>query len=306
MIESIIALGVRSSEVFRISSEGAVTTVRRGERGESPDGVVVDGGRLYWTTMGRPEVGEGEGEARLDYSARTGGVHSAELDGTDARDLTEPGAVTTGKQLATDGAGRLYWGDREGCRVSSVRVDGTGLADLVVNEPQPDRMAECVGVAVDPARGHLYWTQKGPAKGGRGRILRAALELPAEQSPATRTDIEVLWDGLPEPIDLEIVGDRLYWTDRGAEPAGNTLNRAPLPGPGGPGTGPEIIAGGFAEAIGLVVDESAGLAYVSDLGGRIHRVALADGATEVFADLGTPISGITAVHRTASDQEAHA
>ena len=52
---------------------------------------------------------------------------------------------------------------------------------------------------VDPARGYLHWTQKGPANGGKGRIFRAGLEIPAGQTAANRTDIEVLWNSLPSP-----------------------------------------------------------------------------------------------------------
>lgn len=62
--------------------------------------------------------------------------------------------------------------------MSRVRVDGTGLTDLVVNTHDSTWRQECVGVAVDPAAGYLYWTQKGPAKGGQGRIFRAGLEIP--------------------------------------------------------------------------------------------------------------------------------
>jgi hypothetical protein len=83
--------------------------------------------------------------------------------------------------------------------VSRVRIDGTGLMDLVVNTPDYTKLQECVGVAVDPARGYLYWTQKGPANGGKGRIFRAGLEIPAGQTAADRTDIEVLWNSLPSP-----------------------------------------------------------------------------------------------------------
>ena len=61
---------------------------------------------------------------------------------------------------------------------SRVRLDGTGLEDLVVNDGSRGILDECVGVALDTARGHLYWTQKGPAKGGQGRILRAGLAVP--------------------------------------------------------------------------------------------------------------------------------
>ncbi|KXP01287.1 hypothetical protein [Tsukamurella pseudospumae] len=304
MFEALLALGIRTGAVLRVSTvDGTVETLHTGPAGSSPDGVVVTAGRIFWTTMGRPvRDGARSGEAGLDYSARTGGVHSMLPDGSDVRDLVVPGAMTTGKQLTTDGAGRLYWGDREGLRVSSIRVDGTGLRDLVVNGPAPDRLAECVGVAVDPGHGHLYWTQKGPAKGGRGRILRAELDLPAGAEPEDRPDIETLWDGLPEPIDLEIVDGTLYWTDRGAAPDGNSLNRAPLPAPGARGTAPEILARGFGEAIGLAVDAPSGLAYVSDLGGRIWRVRLDGGEPEILVDLGTPVSGICGVP---ADTEIH-
>ena len=98
------------------------------------------------------------------------------LDGTGARDVIPTGLITTGKQLTSDGAGTLYWGDREGCRVSRVRIDGTSLTDLVVNIRDDSWLQECVGVAVDTARGYLYWTQKGPSNGGKGRIFRAGLQ----------------------------------------------------------------------------------------------------------------------------------
>ena len=41
----------------------------------------------------------------------------------------------------------------------------------------------------------MYWTQKGADNAGEGRILRANLEIPKGESPANRTDIEVLFDG---------------------------------------------------------------------------------------------------------------
>ncbi|MFF1484205.1 hypothetical protein ACIGZH_19505 [Streptomyces sp. NPDC058319] len=278
MPRELLALQVIPGKVLRIGiPDGRVHTLLD-DAGAAPDGIVVHDRVVYWTTMGAPLTDPATpGEAGQDFSRRNGGVHALGLDGGTPRDLVPAGAMTTGKQLAGDGAGRLYWGDREGHRISSVRVDGGGLTDLVVNPASDGVMGECVGVAVDPARGHLYWTQKGPAKGGRGRILRAGLEIPAGQSAGHRTDIEVLWDGLPEPIDLHLDGDLLYWTDRGAAPAGNTLNRAPLPAPGEPGQRPEILADGFAEAIGLAVDAREGIAYVSDLGGRLRAVPLPDG-----------------------------
>lgn len=295
MLESLVALGLRSGKVYRVSTAG-VTAEPIADAGSYPDGVVVEDDTVYWSTMGRPQRNrEVRGEAGFDFSARNGGIHAVGLDGSDARDILAPGSITTGKQLTTDRAGKLYWSDREGCRVSSVHVDGSQLTDLVVNEPGDSELDHCVGVAVDPTAGLLYWSQKGPAKGGQGRIFRAGLSLPPGETAATRTDIEVLWEGLPEPIDLEIVGGWLYWTDRGAPPRGNTLNRAPLPAPGETGTEPEILADGFAEAIGVAVDEASGVAYVSDLGGRIWAVPLQGGDKRVLIDMGEPLTGLTGI-----------
>ena len=290
MFSELVVLGIRTGTIYRVGlPDGRVAPLHK-EAGVSPDGVVVAGDTVYWTTMGKPTRDRSvPGEAGLDYSARNGGLHAVGLDGTGARDVVPDGALTTGKQLAYNGS--LYWGDREGYRISRVRPDGTGLTDLVVNTPDDTGTQECVGVTVDAT--HLYWTQKGPSKGGLGRIFRAGLELPAGETAANRADIETLWERLPEPIDLEIHDGFLYWTDRGAAPNGNTLNRAPLPGTGEKGADPEILADGFAEAIGLAVDDE--VAYVSDLGGRITAVPLTGGAPRVLVDMGELLSGIAGI-----------
>jgi len=299
MFQGLLALGIRSGTIYRVDlAEGRVEVVYD-RAGPFPDGVVVEGGTVFWTTMGMPERDPAlKGEASLDYSQRNGGVHAVGLDGSDASDVLAAGSITTGKQLVSDGGGTLYWSDREGCRVSRVRLDGTGLTDLVVNTRDGSWMQECVGVTVDPARGYLYWTQKGPPKGGKGRIFRAGLEIPPGETASDRTDIEVLWDHLPEPIDLEIGGDWLYWTDRGAPPKGNTLNRAPVPASGETGADPEILADGFREAIGLAVDGEAGVAYVSDLGGQIRSVPIPGASMvgpRVVAELHEPVSGMAGI-----------
>ncbi|WP_414938340.1 hypothetical protein [Amycolatopsis sp. cmx-11-51] len=299
MFGAMVALGIGSGSLYRVSvPDGHVTTLHE-RAGAFPDGVVVLGGVVYWTTMGTPaRIPGATGEQSLDYSRRDGGLHRVGLDGGGARDVVPDGSITTGKQLVSDGAETLYWGDREGCRVSRVRVDGTGLTDLVVNSRDSTGRQECVGVAVDPAAGYLYWTQKGRAKGGQGRIFRAGLEIPDGATASDRQDAEVLWEHLPEPIDLEIRDDWLYWTDRGAAPDGNTLNRAPIPAPGRRGAAPRILADGFHEAIGLAVDDEAGIAYVSDLGGRISAVALPEGqgsGSRVLAELGEPVTGIAGI-----------
>ncbi|MGY2061920.1 hypothetical protein ACW9HQ_44180, partial [Nocardia gipuzkoensis] len=147
MFESLLVLGITANVVERIRlADGSVHTVVA-DTGPAPDGLVVDSraGRIYWTTMGAPRPGSTDprtGEA--DFGAANGSVRSARLDGSDQRVVVPTGSLTTGKQLAADfTAQRLFWGDREGCRVSRVEVDGTGLTDLVVNAPTADRTAEC-------------------------------------------------------------------------------------------------------------------------------------------------------------------
>jgi hypothetical protein len=107
----------------------------------------------------------------------------------------------------------------------------------------------CVGVAVDPVQRMIYWSQKGAPKAGQGRILRAPIDIPSGRTAVDRGDIVTLWAGLPELIDLELTPDRtLVWTDRGAEPKGNTLNQARVkPEMGNPRT----LSHGYKEAIGL-------------------------------------------------------
>ncbi|MHC1697454.1 MAG: hypothetical protein AB9919_05195 [Geobacteraceae bacterium] len=91
-------------------------------------------------------------------------------------------------------------------------------------------MRWCIGIALDVERGQFYWTQKGPAHAGQGCIFRANMQIPERQTQASRSDIEILNAGLPEPIDLQLdlKNRMMYWTDRGDPPRGNTVNRAPM------------------------------------------------------------------------------
>ncbi|RJO69960.1 hypothetical protein D5S18_29220 [Nocardia panacis] len=275
MFDALVVLDIRNDAIVRIDPRAGSVTVAVADAGHFPDGLVYDptADRLYWTTMGKP-TSKG---AVKDFSAPNGSIESVTLHSGTRETVLPEGALTTGKQLALN-AGRLYWADREGCKVSTVEVGGGPVTDLIVNRPL-GKMAQCVGIAITAT--DLYWTQKGPAKGGKGRILRAGREIPAGESAASRTDIETLWRDLPEPIDLwaDLVNGYLYWTDRGAKPNGNTLNRAPIPARGESGAPPRILAGGFHEAIGLTVDIAEDTVYVCDLGGTVRAVA-ADGSSE--------------------------
>ena len=192
-----------------------------------PDGVVVDveAGHIYWTNMGIP-------------SKNDGSIERVDLDGKNRVTIIGEGKTFTPKQLHLEKkSGKLYWCDREGMRVMRANLDGSNIETLVDTsdgDPRPgtDQRGEklCVGITVDADRGKFYWTQKGPANAGKGRIFRAKIDIPKGETPANRTDIEVLFDGLPEPIDLELdlKNRHLYWTDRGDPPRGTQLTKRRL------------------------------------------------------------------------------
>jgi DNA-binding beta-propeller fold protein YncE len=246
-----------------------------------PDGIVVDlaAGHIYWTNMGVP-------------SANDGSIERADLDGGNHKNIVPVGGTHTPKQIQLDKKnGKLYWSDREGMRVMRVNLDGSHVETLVeaghTEEERRDARHWPVGIALDHAKGQVYWTQKGNDDAGQGRIFRANLEIPTGQTPANRKDIEVFFDGLPEPIDLDIdpASRMLYWTDRGDPPRGNTVSRAPMDVAPSEGKGPEIVFTHLMEGIGLSLDLKSGRMYVTDLGGSVYRTNLdgSDKKTLLFA-----------------------
>ncbi|KAE8371567.1 hypothetical protein BDV26DRAFT_298671 [Aspergillus bertholletiae] len=252
-------------------STGKVTTVIDGQ--SLPDGIDVSrtASRIFWTNMGR------------STATHDGSVHSANLDGTDIRTLLPAGAVHTPKQLVVDDVSRkVYFCDREGMGVHRVNFDGTEHEALVrtgsLNRPEErkDMTRWCVGITVDMDRGYIYWTQKGPSKSGQGRIFRAGIDIPAGHTADDRQDIELLLEGLPEPIDLELDSENqlLYWTDRGEHPTGCSLNRVDVSGKADQvklQSTKEILARHFHEPIGIKLDGKKQV-YVTDLGGSVYRV----------------------------------
>jgi hypothetical protein len=121
----------------------------------------------------------------------------------------------------------------------------------------------------------VVWTQKGGQDAGLGRIFRANIQVPQGQS-AKSTDIELVYDNLPEPIELDLdpIGRMLYWTDRGDPARGNTVNRAAMDPETETGKEPEILFTHLMEGIGLSLDLKGGRMFITDFGGSVYTANL--------------------------------
>lgn len=250
------------------------TIVNEGRR--LPDGIVVDveAGYIYWTNMG-------------NLKANDGSIDRADLDGGNVTGIVPPGGTFTPKQIQLDKTnGKLYWSDREGMRVMRCNLDGSHVETIVDtsqgdSRPGKDPTKWCVGIAVDATGGKFYWTQKGDDNAGQGRIFRANLEIPKGQTPEKRHDIEVLYENLPEPIDLDLdlAKRMMYWTDRGDPPRGNTVNRAPMDVTPRTSFVPEIVFDHLMEGIGLALDLKGGRMFFTDFAGSVYSANL-DGSNQ--------------------------
>jgi 3-hydroxyacyl-CoA dehydrogenase len=281
---------ITAGKIMTASADGS--NVRELVGGQSmPDGidVSISSGKLFWTNMGKSP------------SSNNGSVMSANLDGSNVQTIIPEGQVHTPKQIKIDHDNKkLYFCDREGLRIHRCDFDGNNheiivqTGDFTTNDIS-DQTKWCVGIAVDAQAGKFYWSQKGPSKAGQGRIFRANIHMPEGETASSRSDTELLFDNLPEPIDLEFEpkSQTLYWTDRGEYPLGNTLNSAYV------GEGEmrvKTLARHFHEAIGLKIDAVNQHIYITDLGGTVYRFNMDGSDKKKIYETDSAYSGIALAH----------
>lgn len=269
--------------------ETATLVDRMSADGSRPQGMIYDGiavhsvtGQIYWTDMGRP-------------SERDGTIMRCERDGSAVTTIVAAGGAFTPKQMKIDeAAGKIYWSDREGMAVKRCNLDGSDIETLVVTGNPAvdagDQSRWCVGLALDPVRGHVYWTQKGGDNASQGMIRRCGMAMPRGSTATNRADMTTLFSRLPEPIDLDLdlSARTIYWTDRGD----NTISRAPMdPRPGyDPAVRVDrtILLRDLNEAIGIALDPPRNRMAFTSLGGEVGIAAM-DGSSRKML---TPASGM--------------
>ena len=281
-----------SNNVMTVGPDGqGLAKLVEGKGSSGPDGITYDTSakRIIWSNMGK--VNENDGT-----------VMSCDLAGGDVKTLVAAGGTFTPKQIKFDTERRrLYWCDREGMRVMRCNPDGSNVEVLVqtgdFTANKGDQTRWCVGIALDYSRNQIYWSQKGGDNANQGVIRRASMDIPYGQTPANRTDIETLFSGLPEPIDLDIEPRRrrLYWTDRGD----NTVSRAPmdmniLDDPAAR-TDREILVRGLKEAIGMHLDTAAGRMYYTSLGGEVGTAKMDGTEARMLLTGQGSLTGITQI-----------
>ncbi|KAF2666876.1 YWTD domain-containing protein [Microthyrium microscopicum] len=256
---------------------GTPRTILSGLMTKGPDGITVDkaAGHIYFSNM------------------RPGSIERVNIDGTGRKTIVDTGVFQVGKQIVLvleDGVKKLYWCAREGQKVMRANVDGSSVEVVIDTSKDKCTGRECknaVGVAVDTKNGWVYWTQKGA--GGTGSIHRAPTKLQAGQTAASRSDIQVVLDKLPEPIDLRWVdGYGLYWTDRGHAEGGNSVSRMQMGADVQAGKAqfavkPRPLVEGLNEGIGIAVDPVGQKMWFTELGGRIFQSNLDGTSKSVIA-----------------------
>jgi Low-density lipoprotein receptor repeat class B len=292
-------LDTRGHQVMSANPDGSDVKVLA-QAGGSPDGIAVDqvSGHVYWTNMmtfRSNAEGGGDSGGPGGWAARfgPGSLQRANLDGSSVTTVVPSGGAFTyrPKQMTIDPRdGKLYWSDREGMRVMRSNLDGSDVETLVetgqrVEGQRGDPKDYCVGIALDLTRNEIYWTQRGD-RSNDGSIRRVSMNIPKGEDPAHRTDIQVLFDGLPEPVDLalDLKTRTMYWTsDGGTGPAADTVSRAPMDPPAGYDSAhrkdQQILVSGLRAGIGISLDLNHGRMFFTDLGGNVYSANL-DGSGE--------------------------
>ena len=156
---------------------------------KSPRGIFLDGGRLYWADSG------------------TGRIQSADFDGSNVMDIAAE--LNGPDKVAVDPARRrIYWTEPGESLIRRADLDGTHIEDYPVE-------STLKGIALDVARGKVYWTWTTGGWYGPTGIGRSNLDGTDAENLSGDIDnpdfFGDLWSHDFRAVALDPVGGKIYW-----------------------------------------------------------------------------------------------
>ena len=226
-------VGSESNTLYGLT-DGEVETLLPSVQNATSFAIDVANDKLYWTEQ---------------TSNRTGKIHSANLDGTNAQLVKNLTSVP--HDIALDAAGGKIYLTNSWGKMQRLNVDGSNFqADLITGLDAPR------GLVLDVSEGGVYWTEM------TGHIRRANLGGSNIQTVAKKRGMIG---------SIIVVGSYLYWTEKISEELGK-ISRANLDG-----SNVEDIITLSSVPVGIAVDVAGNKLYWTETRGHIQRANL-DGA----------------------------
>jgi DNA-binding beta-propeller fold protein YncE len=259
--------GSTTSRISFANLDGSGGGDLAGATGGAPRGVAIDvaAGKVYWTKPGNTATDGRISFANLDGSGGGGGY----LDTTGAT-VNHPNAAAI-----YPAAGRIYWANEWGDRISFANLDNTGGGDLIVIGATVE---EPIAPMVDPGSGRIYWANANPIN-----VISFA-SLDGSGSGDLNTGDATVAN--PHGLALDPVAGRIYWANVGVgtRRTGQGISYTSLDGSGG---GNLNTAGATVNApVGVAIDPAARRIYWANQAGNEISFADLDGGGG--GDLRTP------------------
>nr|XP_032807603.1 low-density lipoprotein receptor-related protein 2-like isoform X3 [Petromyzon marinus] len=199
---------------------------------------------------GALDVDFDEREGFLYWAENSGSIQRVRTDGTERAEFAPAAALGVPAALALDRISRnLYFTNTQGLSIEVMRLDGAQRyrRTLITSTGDAAGTGRPVGIAVDPARGMLYWSDQGTDSGAAPKIASAHMD-----GSHTRTLFSSELSRV-EQLALDVGAQTLYWTvvGRGVIESGSVS-----------GTGRVVRVSGLSRPRGLAVH--AGLLYYAD------------------------------------------